>query len=164
MTIFVTGSLLLLSALLLHVVLWKVKRPRQQLKSLLLLFALVFAVWSIWTFSSRALPFFSAVHVALFYWAAALCYVITYSAIEADSPTLSLVRFVAEAGTTGRSSAELAEFMARRPFVRARLGALLQSRLIREEHGRYHSAGDPPLAFRLILEFRKLFGSIERGG
>lgn len=103
-------------------------------------------------------------HVTLFYGSASLSYVITYSAIEADSPTLSLIRFLAGAKAEGRSKDAVTQFMALRPFVRARLIALAGSGLIRVEGDRYIATGAQPLFFRIILGFRKIYGPISRGG
>jgi hypothetical protein len=107
---------------------------------------------------------FEVIHVALFYGSMSLCYVITYSAIEADSPTLSLIRFLAEGTSNGRSLKEVSQFMAQRPFIKSRLSALVLSGLIREEGPRFVAAGRQPLSFQVIMGFRKLYGPISRGG
>jgi hypothetical protein len=107
---------------------------------------------------------FVVLHVCLFYVSLAFYYVITYSAIEGDSPTLSLIRHLNASGGRGISSAELHEFLEARPFIKARITALMHDGLLREENGRYFVAGRGSLFFRLILAFRRLYGSIERGG
>jgi hypothetical protein len=71
---------------------------------------------------------------------------------------------VGGAGADGRSPEEIARFMDQRPFLRARLAALVNSGLVRERDDRYVIAGRESLAFRLILGFRKLYGPISRGG
>jgi hypothetical protein len=163
MTVFLTSVGLFLLSFLVHLFIWRCKLPKHQIKALLLIFAIVFCLWLFGTFI-YARDLFEILHVALFYGSMSLCYVITYSAIEADSPTLSLIRFLAEGGGTGRSLAEVSQFMAQRPFVRARLSALILSGLIREEGSRYVSTGPQPVSFRVILGFRKLYGPIARGG
>jgi hypothetical protein len=163
MIVFLTAVGLFLLAFAVHLVSWRTRLPKHHIKALLLIFAVVSLLW-LPVALICAFGFFRILHVALFYGSMSLCYVITYSAIEADSPTLSLVRFLAEAKEAGRSLGEVGDFMASRPFVRARLAALVLSGLIREEGGRYAAVGNEPFSFRVILGFRKLYGPISRGG
>ena len=163
MTIFLTTSALFLGAVMLHLLIWKIRLPKYHTRTLLILFALVLGAWL------AALPLHHTdlpklIHVCLFYTSLSLCYVITYSTIESDSPTLSLIRHLAHSGTRGVSLEEVREFLEARPFVRARLAALLHDGLVREQNGRYVLARRGSLFFRLILAFRRLYGSIERGG
>jgi glucan phosphoethanolaminetransferase (alkaline phosphatase superfamily) len=149
-------------ALVLHLILWRIRLPRNQTVALLFIFFLVFALWS--------LPVFSFVVVvewlraAMLYVAAAFSYVITYSGFEGDSPTLGFMRALSQSGDKGFSDEDVAAFLARRPFLRARLSALLRTGMIREEHGYYFTSGQRSRAFHLVLAFRKLYGPISRGG
>lgn len=154
---------LFLFSFLAHLIIWKVRLPRQQIKALLMIFGATLALWAI-AFGPRSGELGEIVHVALFYGSISLCYVITYSAIEADSPTLSLIRHVDTSGRHGISSKEVHEFLEGRPFIKARMAALIHDGLLREENGRYFVAGRGSPFFRLILAFRRLYGSIERGG
>jgi hypothetical protein len=137
--------------------------PKHQIKTLLLIFGAGLCLGAA-CFVAGWVTLLEMLHVSLFYGAITLCYVITYSAIEADSPTLSLIRFLAEAKNEGRSLDEIRRFMGLRPFVRARLAALTRAGLIREEGSHYIAVGRPPLSFRLILSYRRLYGPISRGG
>ena len=101
--------------------------------------------------------------VALIYTSLSITYVITYSAIEGDSPTLSLLRWVA-AHPHGVDEKNLADFMAARPFIQARIQALATDNLIEERDGRIRIKGRPSLFFRLILAWRTLYGPMEKGG
>jgi hypothetical protein len=104
-------------------------------------------------------------NVALAVVAFTLAYVATYSALEADSPTLSLVRHIAAAGASGVREQELASFMSSRPFVGARLSALLEEGMIHEREGRIHLAQHPYTLFRLVLLHReKVLGLTHQGG
>jgi hypothetical protein len=150
-------------ALIAHLLIWKLGLPRHHIKALLFVFATFLLVWLPLTFLF-AIPVSSVLHIALFYGTMSLCYIITYSAIEADSPTLSLMRFVAERRREGRTAAEVSHFLAQRPFVKARLFALQNSGLIREENGRYFVAGKGSLGFRFILTYRKLYGPLPGSG
>ena len=136
MKIFLTSVGLFLVAFVVHVIIWRLKLPRGHIKALLLIFGTIFCVWMVAIIFFRPWRIAEILHVILFYWSMSLCYIITYTAIEADSPTLSLIRFLAGARTEGRSKDAVAQFIALRPFVRARLTALARAGLIREEGSR----------------------------
>ena len=100
------------AAFCLHVLLWRIRIPRHQTRTLLLLFFGCLAVGLMglgmaasasphadWFPSSPA----AFAQIALFHAAMTLAYVITYSGIEADSPSLVIVLLVAQAGTQGLS-------------------------------------------------------------
>ncbi len=163
MQIFLTTFFLFVVAMAIHLATWKVKQPRNHTRALLIIFALVYIAWLV-ICAACAAPLLGVLQVSFYYWPVSLCYIITYSAIEGDSPTLSLMRFIAANGANGRTQEEVARFMAERPFIDARIAALLNSGFIREEGGRYVAAGRKSLAFSLILAFRRLYGSIPKGG
>jgi len=163
MSVFLTTLALFAGSFAVHFVTWRVRIPQRQLRALLLIFAAVFSLWLALSLGSDA-ALLPLLRVALYYWSISLCYTITYSAVEGDSPTLSLIRFVASSDSEGRTAGEITRFMDERPFLGARLDALVKSGLVREQNGRYAIAGKQPLLFRLVLGFRNLYGPIPKGG
>jgi hypothetical protein len=160
-------------AWLIHLAVWRVRLPGAQLKTLLVVFLLTwcgavgFAWFNNWSFisigESGALVGF--LYFSLLYWSAALCYVITYSAMEGDSPTLSLTRHLHGKGAEGISHEEIEEFFRQRPFVGARVKALVTDNIFIEESGGYRLSSGKFLFFRLILTYRRVvFGPIKSGG
>jgi hypothetical protein len=156
------------TAFLLHVLWWRIRLPRRQLSTLFRWLIGFFPVGmgglcmlGVWPLAWISTP--ATAVVALIYFSLSITYVITYSAIEGDSPSLSLVRWIASR-PDGVSARELEEFMAQRPFIHARLRALQEDALTEERDGRLHIRGTPSLFFRLILAWRKLYGPLERGG
>jgi len=163
MRVFLISSLLLALAWVGHVIIWRVSLPKHHIRALLVVFAVVFACWLALAFVWEV-SWLELARIALFYAVMALCYIITYSAIEGDSPTLSLIHALAKKGGEGLREAEMDNFVAERPFVTMRLAALVHSGLVRESDGGYVICGKPSLFFRLILGFRKLYGPISKGG
>lgn len=165
MRIFLTVWILFSVALTSQLILWRLRLPpyRYQMKALLLIFGAVFCPWllSPWARSSSLVEL---LNIILSYFSLGLGYMVIYSAINVDSPTLSLMRFLAEKRAPGRSAAEVDYFLAQRPFVTVRLGTLIESGLIREQNGRWVISGKGSLAFRFILSYRKLYGPIPKGG
>lgn len=164
MSVFVVTLVLFVAALALHLVLWRVRLPKYHTRTLLLLFASVLLVWLVTATITRQLGWPELFHVCMYYTSLALCYVITYSALEADSPTLSLIRHLHATGARGLSEDEVRSFLATRPFVKARLNALLHDGLVAERDGRFFVVSNGSPFFRVILGFRRLYGAIEQGG
>ena len=113
-------------AWIVHLAIWRWRLPKAQLKILLVIFAVVWAVAAlsvltgfvgVGSFAADWLVGF--LYFCLIYWSAAFCYVITYSAMEGDSPTLSLTRHLHRRGEEGISHDEIEEFFRQRPFVGA---------------------------------------------
>jgi len=171
MSVFLATALLLGVLFVLHLVWWRLALPRRQRAALLVLFfvgSLVLAPVIGFLLGKAGVGPMSVtqwLNVALAIVAFTLAYVVTYSALEADSPTLSLVRHIATAGPNGVREEELRAFMASRPFVGARLSALLEEGMIHEKGGRIHLAEHPYTLFRLVLLHREnVLGLTRHGG
>jgi hypothetical protein len=171
MSVFVAIVLLLGVLFAVHLVWWRIALPRRQRAVLLGLFLIgglalapvVALLLELLGFG--ALSFVQWLNVGLAVVAFSLAYVVTYSALEADSPTLSLVRHIASAGANGVREEELCEFMASRPFVGARLSALVDEGMVRERGGRIHLAEHPYTLFKMVLLHReKVLGLSHHGG
>lgn len=161
----------LVAAFVFHLALWRLHLPDRQLRALLVIFTGFYAVLaSLVGFCPSApelagSPWISLAYASLFYWPAALCYVITYSAMEGDSPTLSLARHLHRKGDEGITREELEEFFRKRPFIGARIGALVNDGVLYKEEGGYRLADGQFRFFRLILGYRKIvFGPVKAGG
>ena len=157
----------LLVAWLLHLALWRVRLPKAQLKTLLIIFCLVWVpvVVALRLNEAELSGVLWILYFSLLYWSAALCYVITYSAMEGDSPTLSLTRHLHRRGDEGVSHEEIEEFFRQRPFVGARVKALITDNIFIEEQGGYRLSPGRYLFFRVILGYRRIvFGPIKSGG
>ena len=167
MEITIAAFFTLLVAWLLHLALWRVRLPKAQLKALLAIFLLVWlaVVIALWVSETALSDVLGFLYFSLLYWAASLCYVITYSAMEGDSPTLSLTRHLHRKGLQGVSHEEIEEFFRQRPFVGARVKALVTDNIFIEEGGGYRLVSGSYLFFRVILGYRRVvFGPIKSGG
>ena len=123
------------------------------------------AVFALWASGAALFGVVGFLYFCLIYWSAALCYVITYSAMEGDSPTLSLTRHLHGKGAEGISHEEIEEFFRQRPFVGARVKALVTDNIFMEESGGYRLASGKYLFFRVILGYRRVvFGPVKAGG
>lgn len=160
-----------MAAFVAHLLIWRVWLPERQLRALLCIFAglyaalIAFLAWRLLSSIGSESMLVSLAYASLFYWPAALCYVITYSAMEGDSPTLSLARHLHAKGQEGVTREELEEFFKRRPFIGARIDALVNDGVLYKEEGEYRLADGQFRFFRLILGYRKVvFGPVKAGG
>lgn len=149
-------------AFTLHLIIWRIRLPRNQTMALLYIFFVVFSACSV--VAALSVSWIEWLRAAVLYVGMSFSYVITYSGFEGDSPTLGFMRELDRAGDKGLSDSEVAAFLAQRPFLQARLAALVRSGMVREEGGYYRVSGHRSLGFHLVLSFRKLYGPISRGG
>jgi len=163
MFIFLSTIVLFSACIAVHIVIWRMRLPKRQMRTLFLIFLFGFVGFSAVSLARHTAPLTIA-YIAIYFWSVGLSYMITYSAIEADSPTLRLMRFIGASSLEGRSAEEITSFIGQRPFVSARLIALGKSRRVREQEGRFCVSGYESLAFRLILGFRRVYGAIPKGG
>lgn len=160
MKVFLVLVFLLGLLFILHLTWWRIARPRRGRPVLLGLFivggvllAPVVGFLLSWI-GIEPLSFIQWLNVGLGTVAFALAYVVTYSALEADSPTLSLIRHIASSGRAGLREAELREFMSARPFLGARIAALIEEGMVQQREERIHLADHPYTLFRLVLLHR----------
>jgi hypothetical protein len=162
-------SLALFTAVfLVHWLLWRVWRPRRQILALLFLFfgllpgvLLLFWGFPEWEFWPRN-PW-EWLHALLFYVAVSLAYIVVFSALEQDSPSLTVVVFVADAGQRGRTQDELYKLIDLDFIVGERFEAMLHGKMIEQVGDVYRLTPKGLFWARLFWLFRKMF-KLELGG
>ena len=158
-------------AFVLHVALWRVRVPRRQTRSLLLIFfGTLVAALALLAGLSRTggLPSEfrlgpTCLHLLLFHAAMALAYVITYSAVEADSPSLVIVRRVAEAGAEGLSLEQIQAELNDDILLRPRLADLVRDRMVTRNGTQYAITSKGRTFAGLVILYRRLLGAGKGG-
>lgn len=123
-------------ALVLHVALWQIRVPKRQSLTLLVLLLGTFAIAvSVVNLVPGLQPFAPAglwptLHSGLFHLAFSLAYIVTYSALAEDSPTCSIIVYVADAGETGRSEDDLMRLVNNEMIVGPRFDGLVSGGVI----------------------------------
>lgn len=148
-----------------HVGLWRVYLPRRAMRVLLGIFlaGLAGVLVAGWTWVP-AFGWGEGAYVSVLYGSVALCYFLTYTGIECDSPTLSLVQFIAQSGTIGRSSSEFKAFIQGRPFVKTRLAQLEEGGFVIRRGKYLELAGNSTLVLDAGEFYRRLMGRTTFGG
>ncbi len=123
-------------ALVFHVALWQVRVPKRQSLTLLVLLLGTFPVALAVAQLVPPLEPFAPVgvgptlHAGLFHLAFSLAYIVTYSALAEDSPTCSILVYVADAGEAGRSEGDLMRLVSNEMIVGPRFDGLVSGGVI----------------------------------
>jgi hypothetical protein len=174
MAILQWGVGLFLGALLVHLLLWRLHKPAAPIKALLLIFvgvsALGLAVQA-WAREALAalgvavLPNVAAyLHTPLFCVSMGCAYIVCYTVLEWDSPTLTIVLMLARAGRAGIDGAELLRRAGELPFLDSRMQDLLRGGILVERDGRFVLAPGRHLFYRSILLYSRLLRMDVRSG
>ena len=129
------------AAFLIHWLVWHVRLPRRQTLVLLILFLSALPASLL---LGNCVPSWSAywpagvwewLHVATFHVALALAYIVIYSALEENSPSLTIVAFVLEGGDKGRSLEEVRSVINNDLILQSRLQAMVRDGLAANHDG-----------------------------
>lgn len=136
MNVAIFSIVLVLSAFLLHVCIWRVRLPESHTRTLLGLFLGALPV----AFAANALlppespwrlnGFWQHVHVCLFHVSMSLAYIEFYTTIEEDSPSMTLLLYIAQSGHEGRAEDEMYELITDDVVVGGRLSSLVNGGLV----------------------------------
>lgn len=130
-------------AFLLHWLWWRVRVPKRQSATIMLLFFGILAAglgalhvvpglkawgpWGLWP----------SLHIALFQTAMTLGYVVAYSILEERSPSMTLLVYVADSVDRGRSRDELHAVLAGFTPVETRIDAMVRDGMIEPDGDGY---------------------------
>jgi len=100
---------------------------------------------------------FGSVNWITLYVICTLAYLISFTAIEADSPSLLMVEMIREAGDRGVASEDLRNSIATDNLVVPRISDLVRDKMVINEHGRLLLASKGKLLSQLFKYQRRLF-------
>jgi len=156
-------------AFLLHLTIWRFAPPSATARTLVRTFILgilggllliLAAAWSLPAFAAW-LPSdpFGVLQALLLALAFAAGYVMTYPAIEVESPTLVMVRAIARSGDEGLARATLFDQLNDEVLVAPRVRDLVSEGLATERDGRLHLSGRGRSLVNLFLIWRRVLGA-----
>jgi hypothetical protein len=172
MVALVWGLFIVSLGFVVHVAWWRVRPPHRQTRALLLIFFVLGALvlGSLWiaSFDPTAGAFRPVCpadycQAALLVSSFASAYIITYSAIEADSPTLVLVRTIAAAGAKGLGDAELQTEASDDVLVKPRIADLVRDGLLSVDQQHYQLTKKGRRFVAIFIFYRRLL-SVGKGG
>jgi hypothetical protein len=156
-------------AFLAHLAVWRIRLPKRQTKTLLLLmFSVLCAMTALLKAGGAGLAALCGwsvpvtagdyLHLTLFDISLILSYVITYSALEADSPSLIIAMTVAGAGVEGITEDDFSDFVNADRLLKPRIRDLVLDKMVYLDNGRYRLTFKGRLFARLFIAHRKLLG------
>lgn len=160
--------ILLVLSIVTHWLIWRVRLPTRQTRALLvwlLACAPALFVGAVLLLGADfALPhsLSEMLQVALFHTSMSLAYIVTYSALEEQSPTLAIVRFIVEAGTTGRSRDDLRTIINDDTLIHARISAAVRDGLVSERDAALELSSKGRRVARMFALYRGVLGT-EKG-
>jgi len=163
------SSGLLAAAFAVHLVIWRIRIPKNAVIWLLaIFFGAGVAGWGAALALEGLQPIIprdsseilSAVlaHVAI-----SLAYIVTYSGLEQDGPSMTMAKFADMAGERGRSREEFFKVITDELIVASRLRALLDSGWVTREAGRYRLTPRGTFWHSVFSRWRWLLGLPEGG-
>lgn len=174
MRILFWGSALLILSFFIHLVLWKVRLPKRQTKTILQIFFAVLIIGILVLCNLPDSPVFMGItppvsfaeyiQISLFFISLTLAYMITYSALEADSPSLVIVTTIANAGPNGLDKKYFDELMNDDILVKPRIRDLLLNKMAEMEGDKYVLTPKGVLFARIFIVYRKIMNVSRKGG
>lgn len=160
------ATALFLVAFAVHVALWRGSDLRRSGSTLVPLFAgsIVLECLLLAVPAARAgVPAAALVLAALLALQIAACYVISYPAMQANSPSLEMTRQLSRAGSAGLAPAELYARLSEPSLVSDRIDDLLGDGLAIEADGRYRCTPKGAALARALAAWKALLGEAKGG-
>ena len=169
MATLIWGGGAFLVSFFIHLAAWRIKLPKRQTKTLLLImfYALAAVLLLLRTYggalalsSGCPVPVTAGdyLHLALLNISLILSYMITYSALEADSPSLVIALTVAGAGQGGMAESEFNSSVNDDKLVKPRIKDLVLDRMAYVADGKFHLTYKGVIFARLFIFYRALLG------
>ncbi len=173
MNVLLFGLFLILLAFLIHLFVWKIHCPKYQTKTLLWIFfgTYFFSIPFLELFLSAEYKFsfytpknfFDYLHSFLFFTSFTLAYLITYSALEVDSPSLVIVKLIFEAGPDGLDRNVLVTKLTDEILLFPRINNLLRDKMAVMKEGRLFLTARGKWFIQIFIFYRFLLKA-KKGG
>ena len=138
-----------------HLLIWKIRLPKRHTITILCLNTLALTIGLIIGYV-RGINVIELIHISIFVLSLTFAYIITYTAIEADSPSLVMIRAIADTGKEGMSKEKFYELMSDDLLVIPRIKDILRDKLAYKNDDRYILTKKGRLFAIIFIEFRKL--------
>jgi len=137
MSILLWGIAFFAITFLIHLFIWRFRRPKNPVRALIFLFSCVISFGLIILYYLWAEDLFGVLYIAIFSCSVFISYLLTYSAIEADSPSLVVVLRIYNAGRSGMSFKDIESHLGDDLLVLPRVKDLVDAGLVDFDGNRY---------------------------
>ncbi len=160
MKILYYGTLLFVSAFFVHILVWRIRLPKKNHTTCLL--NIFFGIFIMAMFILPLQRVSDYVQLFFLYFSWMLAYIVSYSAIEVDSPSLTIVLNIDKTGY-GLSREELNKQLPDDLLVIPRLKDLLNDKMICLKENKYKLTRKGAFLISSVIFFRRLLNA-EKGG
>lgn len=174
MKIFLSGTVLLVVAFILHLLIWRIRLPRKHTRALTIIFYGTFLTWCMFLLGWSAFglawePHFPSrlseyVHILLYFCAVTFVYIGGYTLLEADSPSLLVIDRIHDAGAEGLDKKSLYASLNDDVLVVPRVNDLLRDEMATLENGIYKITPKGTFMVRVLLFHRRVMKADHKGG
>jgi len=168
------GSFLFSLAFIIHLIIWKIRVPKSQTTVLLKIFfgVLIFGIFILLANPSIILNSIfippenppAYLHICLFFTSLTLAYIVTYSALEVDSPSLVIVMIISNAGKEGLDKDVFDKCLTDDSLLKPRIKNLLRDKMVFMDREKYKLTPKGSLIAKIFLIYRNLLNIKEKGG
>jgi hypothetical protein len=158
MNVLIAGGMALLLAWGAHVVLWKVRVPRRQTRTLLILFAGMALLAGL----ERRLNALETVYLFMMVGTVGFAYATFFTTVEADSPSLDILLWLDKAAG-GVTQEELLSVLNDDVLVLARLDDLVRCGMVVLRKGRFEATSSGRAFIAVFVNFRRLINAGKGG-
>ena len=173
MKILIYGTIIFCLALSIHLVVWKIRIPKGQTKTLLKIFfgTLFVCLIVVWVASKTIINLNSLLlkqsseylHIFIYFTSIALAYIVTYSAVEVDSPSLVIVMNLAKSRKEGLDKEKLKQLINDDLLVKPRIRDLVDDKMANFNSGKYKLTARGLFLIRMFIFYRKLLNAGKGG-
>jgi len=150
--VLLAGSGCFLAALVLHIVIWRTRRPSREMFWLVVIFLIVPVVPMLLLFRSGS----GVIAAIIFHWALSLAYIMTYPPIQAGCPSLKIILAVDKAGEPGLSLKEIEEIFSQDTLFFDRFDDLISDGLIAWKYDTWGISATGRWLTRFFSAYRRL--------
>ena len=174
MTVLIGGLLLFGIAVLLHLLVWKIRIPKNQIKVLLFIFFVVYisGIFILWYAESTSLYFLPIaftklteyLHITIFFITLVFTYCIIYGATVDISPSLFIVMNIADAGKRGSNQTDFRQLITDDLFIKPRMEYLVEQKMVNKKDDKYLLSKKGYNVLRIFFFIQKIMKLTQKSG
>jgi hypothetical protein len=165
MSVLVYGMSLFISAFLIHPAIWRLRLPKKQVNALLMIFSLAFVLgvslvfkypelikWDIYPSKN----IFEIFQLFFLYATLSVAYILSYPAVEVDSPTLIIIKAVFDSGAAGLDKSKLERIADNELLILPRIRDMVFDKMVYIKDGKYRLLPKGLIMAKLFLFYRNI--------
>ncbi|MCK9614369.1 MAG: hypothetical protein M0R48_02560 [Candidatus Omnitrophica bacterium] len=174
MSVFIFSLLLTVTAFVAHFIVWKIRPPVHQKSVLIFIFSAILLVGLGLLSNFRQYinllgvkapqELYEYFQICIFFISISLAYMVTYSALEADSPSLVMIMTIANSGNEGLTQKNFEKKINNDSLIMPRLKDILSEKLAYLDGDIYKLTSKGHIIARIFITYRKIVKRERKGG